>query len=57
MGLVTRKSFEAALKTYRPERDGRIGDYMVSRNVISRAALQSAMAAQQRLRDALVSGR
>ncbi|WP_204117301.1 glycosyl transferase family protein [Paraburkholderia sp. C35] len=57
MRLVTRAAFEAALKTYRPDRDGRIGDYMVARNVISRAALQSAVAAQQRLREAQTVGR
>ena len=45
MGLVTRAAFEAALTSYRPDRDGRIGDYMVARHVISRDALRLAMAA------------
>ncbi|WGS53255.1 glycosyl transferase family protein [Paraburkholderia sp. D15] len=49
MGLVTRAAFEAALKTYRPDRDGRIGDYMVARHVISRDALRRAIEEQQRI--------
>lgn len=49
LGLVTRAAFEAALKSYRPDRDGRIGDYMVAHHVISRDALQQAIAAQQRI--------
>ncbi|GAB2895580.1 glycosyl transferase family protein [Paraburkholderia jirisanensis] len=55
MGLVAREPFEAALQQYRPERDGRIGEFMVARNVISRDALQRAVAAQRRLRDAHAS--
>lgn len=49
LGLVTRARFDAALTSYRPDRDGRIGDYMVARHVISRDALNRAMAEQQRL--------
>ncbi|WP_321881988.1 glycosyl transferase family protein [Paraburkholderia bannensis] len=57
MGLVSRARFDAALQDYRPERDGRIGDFMVARHIISREALQSAIAAQQQLRDAQTGGR
>jgi bacteriophage N4 adsorption protein B len=49
LGLVTRAAFEKALNSYRPERDGRIGDYMVARQVISREALRIAMAEQRRI--------
>ncbi|SDR35390.1 adsorption protein B [Paraburkholderia fungorum] len=49
MGLVTRAAFEDALTSYRPDRDGRIGDYMVARHVISRDALRLAMAEQRRI--------
>jgi adsorption protein B len=45
------------LQAYRPDRDGRIGDFMVAHHIISREALQSAIAAQQQLRDAQTGGR
>jgi len=50
MGLVTRSAFEAALRSYRPERDSRIGEHMVSERVISPDALRKVMAEQARLR-------
>ncbi|MDR5769719.1 glycosyl transferase family protein [Caballeronia sp. LZ028] len=48
MGLVTRGAFEAALRKYRPERHGRIGDYMVAEEVITPDALTVAIAEQRR---------
>ncbi|WP_366146105.1 glycosyl transferase family protein [Paraburkholderia sp.] len=50
MGLVTREAFEAALQDYRPDRDGRIGDFMVASNVITADALSRVTAEQRRLR-------
>jgi len=50
-GDVHREVFEAALHDYRPERDGRIGDYMVARAVISPHALSSAVGRQRQLRE------
>ncbi|WP_345810652.1 glycosyl transferase family protein [Paraburkholderia sp. PREW-6R] len=57
MGLVTRAAFEGALADYRPERDGRIGEYMMSKQVISRDALNRAVTEQNRLRREHVAGR
>jgi adsorption protein B len=48
-GHVRREAFEAALQHYRPDRHGRIGDYMVAREVISRAALDNVIQQQHRL--------
>jgi adsorption protein B len=48
-GHVRRDVFEAALQDYRPDQDGRIGDYMVARAVISARALASAVAKQREL--------
>ncbi|WP_250494242.1 glycosyl transferase family protein [Caballeronia sp. GAWG1-1] len=48
MGLVTRRAFETALQNYRPERHGRIGDYMVAERVITSEALASAVGEQRR---------
>jgi bacteriophage N4 adsorption protein B len=50
LGHVTRASFEGALQSYRPELHGLIGDYMVAREVISRAALENVIQEQHRLR-------
>jgi adsorption protein B len=47
-GLLTREIFDAALRRYRPERHGRIGDYLVEQSVISREAIEQAVQ-QQRL--------
>lgn len=49
-GHVRREAFEAALQYYQPDRHGRIGDYMVAREVISRAALDNVIQQQHRLR-------
>ncbi|WP_028225500.1 glycosyl transferase family protein [Paraburkholderia ferrariae] len=56
-GFVRREAFEAALQQYRPDRDGRIGDFMVAREVISRAALETVIEQQQRLRGELPASR
>nr|WP_256701835.1 glycosyl transferase family protein [Burkholderia sp. SRS-W-2-2016] len=50
LGHVTRERFEAALTHYRPDRDGRIGDFMMARGVITREALALAIEVQQRVR-------
>ncbi|TKC88853.1 glycosyl transferase family protein [Trinickia terrae] len=50
LGHVTRERFNDALNRYRPDRDGRIGDFMVDSGVISRAALDHAIDAQTRAR-------
>ena len=49
-GYVQRDIFEAALQDYQPDEDGRIGDYMVLREVISPQALASAVTQQMQLR-------
>ncbi|MFM0741153.1 glycosyl transferase family protein [Paraburkholderia xenovorans] len=51
LGHVTRERFDAALERYRPDRDGRIGDFMIARGVITGAALNAAIDAQSRARD------
>ncbi len=47
LGLVSREDFGGALVRYRPDTDGRIGDYLVARGVVSRAAVERAIAAQR----------
>jgi adsorption protein B len=54
-GHVRREAFEAAMQDYRPDRHGRIGDYMVARDVISRAALENVIQQQRRLQGALAA--
>lgn len=46
--LVARADFEAALVDYHPERDGRIGEFLVQRGIITPAAIQQAVAEQRR---------
>ncbi|SMG00836.1 glycosyl transferase family protein [Burkholderia singularis] len=53
LGHVRRSAFDAALGRYRPEHDGRIGEYMVEHGVISRASLDDVIEQQRRLRAAL----
>jgi len=45
--LVKRDRFEAALAGYRPDRDGRIGDYLVRANVVSREAIETVVLRQR----------
>ncbi|MGB8421262.1 MAG: glycosyl transferase family protein, partial [Paraburkholderia sp.] len=54
-GHVRREAFEAAMQHYRPDRHGLIGDYMVARDVISRAALENVIQQQRRLQGALAA--
>lgn len=54
-GHVRREAFEAAMQHYRPDRHGRIGDYMVAREVISLAALDNVIQEQRRLQAALAA--
>ena len=49
-GAVKRAAFEGALQRYRPAEHGRIGDFMVAQGVITRDALTTAIAEQERLR-------
>ncbi|WP_034293511.1 glycosyl transferase family protein [Herbaspirillum sp. RV1423] len=46
--LISRDQFDSALVEYRPERDGRIGDYLVTRGVVSRASIEHAVQEQRR---------
>lgn len=46
-GLVRREAFEAAMDQYRPEEDGRIGDYLVRSGIVSPEALAEALREQQ----------
>ncbi|OYX04235.1 MAG: type II secretion system protein E, partial [Rhizobiales bacterium 32-66-8] len=48
-GLVARAAFDAAMEDYHPERDGRIGDHLVQRRVVTPEALQTALREQRRL--------
>lgn len=47
-GLLQRAAFDAAMEDYRPERDGRIGDHLVARGVVTREAVETAQAEQRR---------
>jgi len=49
MELVRRDSLAAMLARYHPDRDGRIGDFLVAEGVVTREAVQIAADAQQRL--------
>lgn len=48
-GLLSREVFHAAMHRYRPERHGRIGDYLVNEAVISRDAIEQAVRQQRQL--------
>ena len=48
MGVLQREDFEAAMQRYRPDRHGRIGDYLVDQNMLTREAIEQAIAAQHR---------
>lgn len=49
MALVNRQDMDKAMGTYSPDRDGRIGEFLVSRGVLTEAALQQALSEQHRL--------
>ena len=46
--LIARDQFERALDHYKPQRDGRIGDYLVKRGVATEAAIAAAVREQHR---------
>jgi adsorption protein B len=52
MGHVSREGFNAALQRYRPDRDGRIGEFMVAQHVITENALRAAIREQDHARSA-----
>jgi adsorption protein B len=54
-GYVRRAAFDAALQDYRPGAHGRIGNYMVARNVISRDVLDNVIQEQHRLGNRVAS--
>jgi adsorption protein B len=47
-GLLDRKTFNRAIRHYRPQLHGRIGDYLVDTGVLSRATIEQAVAGQHR---------
>jgi adsorption protein B len=51
LGHVTRERFNEALQVYRPDLDGRIGDFMMARGVITAGALNAAIQAQAQARE------
>lgn len=48
MNLIDHARFEAVLDDYRPQRDGRIGDYLVRRGVATEQAVAQAVEEQRR---------
>ncbi|OEC66688.1 type II secretion system protein E [Pseudomonas sp. AP19] len=46
MGLLNRDVFSRAMLNYRPQHDGRIGDYLVDIGVLPRATIEQAVARQ-----------
>ncbi len=48
-GHITQDAFDAALESYRPDRHGRIGDYLLQSGVVSAQALTETAAEQQRM--------
>lgn len=47
LGLVQRQAFEAAMEDYKPERDGRIGEHLLHRGVVSAEALRRGLEVQR----------
>lgn len=50
-GHISQDAFDAALDSYRPDRDGRIGDYLLRSGVVSDEALADTIAEQQRMEE------
>lgn len=48
-GLVARDAFEAAMQDYQPERDGRLGEHLLHRGVVTPAALRQGLERQRAL--------
>ncbi len=55
-GLLRRDLFEDAMETYRPDRHGRIGDYLVERGVILREVIERVVEQQNLLHAAMSRG-
>jgi len=49
LGHLTQDGFDAALESYRPDRDGRIGEHLVRSGAITAGAVEAAVAEQARL--------
>ncbi len=47
-GLMRREAFEAAMENYRPDEDGRIGEYLVRCGVVTEDALRATIREQER---------
>jgi bacteriophage N4 adsorption protein B len=47
-GLMRREAFEAAMENYRPDEDGRIGEYLVRCGVVTEEALRATIREQER---------
>ncbi|MCB8822798.1 glycosyl transferase family protein [Microvirga rosea] len=48
-GLVDPDALAAALREYRPDQHGRIGDFLVTQGVVTRGAIHEALGVQQRI--------
>ncbi|WP_252508345.1 hypothetical protein, partial [Acinetobacter baumannii] len=55
MRLIDHARFEIALDDYMPQRDGRIGDYLVKQGITTEEAVAQAMQEQRRRAAALQS--
>ena len=47
MGILQRNVFDGAMQRYRPDRHGRIGDYLVDQKMLTRDAIERVIAEQQ----------
>lgn len=48
-GLIQRDLFELSMRTYRPDRHGRVGDYLVDQGVILRDVIEQVVGQQHRM--------
>lgn len=48
MGIADRRDIDTAMETYAPDRDGRIGEYLVAKGSLTEETLQQAIQEQQR---------
>ena len=48
-GLLKRDVFESAMQAYRPEKHGRVGDYLVEQRVILREVIERVVTQQRKL--------
>ena len=56
-GLLQRSVFESSMRTYRPERHGRVGDYLVEQGVILRDVIERVVAQQHLMHAELARAR